>query len=280
MPKELSSDLVGLSFQPITTSWKSKDAILYALGVGATLENEIDFLYEGKGPKVLPTYAVIPGMLAMAGLFNEVTVNPLMILHGEQGITLHRALPPDAEVNVTGKITAVWDKEKAAVVVIEGIGEDKSGPLFTSRSSIFIRGAGGFGGERGPSSPASNVPNRAPDKVVKATPGLDQAALYRLSGDLNPLHIDPDFAKMAGFDAPFIHGLCTYGFVGRAILAAYCDYDPTKFKSFDVRFAERVYPGDEITTQIWDEGNGNLIVSAVTKRGTVLSQATATIETS
>ncbi|NNN21386.1 MAG: 3-alpha,7-alpha,12-alpha-trihydroxy-5-beta-cholest-24-enoyl-CoA hydratase [Acidimicrobiales bacterium] len=278
MTKDISSDLVGETFDPIPTSWNSKDTMLYALGVGANATDDLDFVYEGRGPKVLPTFGVIPGMLSMAGMFGKITVNPLMILHGEQGITCHRAIPPDASAQVTGKVAAIWDKGKAAVLVVEGETSDADGPLFTTRSSIFVRGAGGFGGERGPSANESNIPDRKPDEVVVEQTRPEQAALYRLSGDRNPLHVDPDFAQAAGFDKPFIHGLCTYGFVGRALLSTFCDRDPSKFKSLDGRFAERVYPGDTITTEFWDLGEGKLVLQASTHRGVVLSQATAEVK--
>ncbi len=214
----------------------------------------------------------------MGGLFSVVDINLANLLHGEQGITLYRELPPQAKVKVTGKIKHVWDKGKAAVIVTEGLIEDPSGPLATATASLYIRGGGGFGGERGPSATGLNQPpDRPPDHVVEDVTRPEQGALYRLSGDLNPIHIDPDFARMAGFEKPFLHGLCTYGFVGRAVLHALCGSDPSRFRSLEGRFADQVYYGDKIITRIWKVQNGEAIAQAVTQNGNVvLSQARAT----
>ncbi|MBP1686440.1 MAG: 3-alpha,7-alpha, 12-alpha-trihydroxy-5-beta-cholest-24-enoyl-CoAhydratase [Deltaproteobacteria bacterium] len=245
--RKISSDLVGMTFAPVTFSWTWKEVILYALGVGAKPEGDLDYVFEGKGPKVLPTFAVIPGMVGGSGL-------------------------SQIEINL------VWDKGKAAVIVTETAAEDDNGPMFTTRSTLFIRGAGGFGGERGPSTAGLNVPpERQPDHVVEDVTRPEQGAIYRLSGDFNPLHIDPDFAKMAGFDKPIVHGLCTYGFAGRAILRVLCGGEPSRFESFDARFADNVYFGDTIITKIWRTGAGEAIVQAETQKGNVvLAQAKAT----
>lgn len=281
MGRPISSDLVGLQFDPAPFSWTSKDVILYALGVGAKPESELDYVFEGRGPRVLPTYAVIPGMLSMGGLIQNVDINFAMLLHGEQAIWLEREIPPEGKVRVTGRVAEVWDKGKAAVIGCEGRVEDDKGLMFTTRATLFIRGAGGFGGERGPS--AANVnqpPERDPDHVVEDIVRPEQGAIYRLSGDPNPIHIDPDFAKMAGFEAPFLHGLCTYGFVGRAILKTLCQGDPARFKSLEARFADQVYYGDSIITRLWVAQPGEAIVQAVTQKGNVvLSQAKTTYRT-
>lgn len=277
MSTAISSKLVGMTFEPVEFSWDSKDVMLYAVGVGAKPEGELEFVYEGKGPRVLPTYAVIPGMFSMGGLVSNVEINLAMLLHGEQSITLHREIPPEAKVKITGRVAEVWDKGKAAVIGCEGIVEDEQGLLLTAKATLFIRGAGGFGGERGPSTQSVNVPpERQPDHVVEDVTRPEQGAIYRLSGDRNPIHIDPDFAKMAGFEKPFVHGLCTYGFVGRAILKALCGGDPARFLHFEARFADQVYFGDTIITKMWKTGDGEAIVQAETQKGNVvLSQARA-----
>jgi len=277
MSTAISSKLVGMTFEPVEFTWDSKDVMLYAVGVGAKPEGELDFVYEGKGPRVLPTFAVIPGMFSMGGLVSNVEINLAMLLHGEQSITLHREIPPEAKVKITGRVAEVWDKGKAAVIGSEGIVEDEKGLLLTTKATLFIRGAGGFGGERGPSTQTVNVPpDRKPDHVVEDVTRPEQGAIYRLSGDRNPIHIDPDFAKMAGFEKPFVHGLCTYGFVGRAILKALCGGDPTRFLHFEARFADQVYFGDTIITKMWKTGDGEAIVQAETQKGNVvLSQARA-----
>jgi acyl dehydratase len=149
--------------------------------------------------------------------------------------------------------------------------------VFKNTSGVFIRGAGGFGGDRGPEA-GNAVPDRAPDKTVSDTTLDIQAAIYRLSGDRNPLHIDPAFAAMAGYDRPILHGLCSFGFAGRAVLASYCDNDPSRLVGFGVRFSGVVYPGDTITTEMWDEGNGKIIVQAKTQDGrVVISNAAAEV---
>lgn len=278
MSKPISSELVGLTFAPVEFSWDSKDVMLYAVGVGAKPEGELEYVFEGKGPKVVPTYAVIPGMFSMGGLVSNVEINLMMLLHGEQSITLHRELPPEAKVKITGRVAEVWDKGKAAVIGCEGLVEDEKGPLLTAKATLFIRGAGGFGGERGPSTVGKNEPpDRAADVVVEDVTRPEQAAIYRLSGDRNPIHIDPDFAKMGGFEKPFLHGLCTFGFVGRAIVKGLCGGDPARFKSLEARFADQVYLGDKIITKMWKTGEGEAIVQAETQNGNVvLSQAKAT----
>lgn len=277
-PSALSPDLVGAKLPATTVSWNKHDVLLYAVGVGARPDNGLDFIYEGRGPKVLPTYAVIPGMTIIGGLSSVVRLDLARLLHGEQGITLHRPLPPAATVTSTSRIVEVWDKGKAGVIAMEGTCSDDDGPLFSTYSSLFVVGGGGFGGERGPSSSkASEPPAREPDHVVEDQTRPEQAALYRLSGDRNPMHIDPEFARKAGFPGPFLHGLCTYGFAGRAVLERLCDGDPDRFTGFRVRFADQVWTGDTIVTKIWDLGDGRAQVQAETQRGNVvLSQATAT----
>lgn len=276
MPQPISLDLVGLDLPPVQASWNDKDVMLYALGVGARPPEDLDFLYEGRGPTVLPTYGVIPGLMAMGSVFGEVEVNPAMILHGEQSITCHRTLPPRAEVEIRGRITEVWDKGTAAVIGFEGTARDGDGDMFTAAATLFVRGAGEFGGERGPSTAGKNQPpDRGPDVVVECETRKEQAAIYRLSGDRNPLHIDPEFAEMAGFDAPFNHGLCTFGFVGRAVLAGVFDGDVDSFGALEGRFADQVWPEDTIITKMWLDDDGAIVEASTHKGNVVLSQARA-----
>ncbi|MCG8673018.1 MAG: MaoC family dehydratase, partial [Pseudomonadales bacterium] len=150
--------------------------------------------------------------------------------------------------------------------------EDDEGPLFTTHATLFIRGAGGFGGERGPSSEetAVAIPDRDPDHVIEDVTREEQAALYRLTGDRNPIHIDPNFAKFGGFEQPFLHGLCTYGFAGRAALHALCGSDPERFVSMSGRFSDQVYMGDAIISKIWDLGNGEAVMQVATQKGNVV----------
>ena len=273
----INGDLVGLETEPITHTWTDRDVMLYALGVGCRPPDDLDFVYEGRGPKVLPTFAVIPGLRAMGSSMQRIDINLAALLHGEQSVVVHRPLPASATVTVSGRIANVWDKGKAAVIVFEGSATDDAGPLFDVMASLFVMGGGGWGGERGPSgSPSATAPDREPDLVVERETRPEQAAIYRLSGDMNPMHIDPDFATMAGFPGPFNHGLCTFGIVGHSVLSAWCGGDVNRFGSISGRFADQVWPGDTIVTRLWDLGD-DAVVEARTQRGnTVISSGRAT----
>lgn len=284
----LSGDLVGLELPDATWSWSWREAVLYALGIGARPgpgalaepegdEGDLDFLYEKRGPQVYPTFAVIPGMTALGGLREVVQLELSRMLHGEQGITLHRPLPGEGTVTVKGRVVEVWDKGTAAVIGVESELVDDDGPLATTYASLFAKGYGGFGGERGPdTSERHRPPDRPADHAVGDDVHAEQAALYRLSGDRVPLHVDPSFARKAGYPGPFLHGLCTYGFAGRAVLRALCGNDPARLISFRARFADLVWMGDRITTKIWIVGDGEATVQSETQDGKiVLSQAHA-----
>jgi len=250
----IDPNAVGVSGDPTERSWTSKDCLLYALGVGAGVD-ELEFTTE-KAQQVLPTFAVIIGGGGVP--FNKIgSFNPAMLVHGEQAIEVYAPIPPEGTVRSTGRIAAIWDKGKGAVVVMESesVNAANDEPLFKTTMSAFIRGEGGFGGERGPSADASGPPDRAPDHQVTYATRPDQALLYRLSGDRNPLHSDPEFARMAGFERPILHGLCTYGFTGRALLHNLCDGDPARFRSMAVRFSKPVLPGDTLSVSMWVEGN-------------------------
>lgn len=248
---------VGATGDPVKRSWTSKDCLLYALGVGAGLD-DLQFATENTQntpQRVLPTFAVIIG--GGGAPFGKIgTFNPAMLVHGEQAIELFDEIPPEGEIESTGRISAIWDKGKGAVV--EMTSESKlvstGKPLLKTVMSAFIRGEGGFGGERGPSA-SFEVPTRKPDHRVSYETRADQALLYRLSGDRNPLHSDPAFAKMGGFDRPILHGLCTYGFTGRALLHSLCDNDPSRFRSMYGRFSKPVLPGDTLAIDMWVDGN-------------------------
>jgi acyl dehydratase len=275
----LDLSAVGKELPASTYEYNDRDVILYALGVGATTE-ELEFVYE-KNLKVLPTFAVIPAFPALGGLGRVLEFNPVMLLHGEQRIQLRAPIPTKGKLTTQGKVSGIFDKGSGALVTVDSETKDESGTvLFTNAFGAFIRGEGGFGGERGPSASSKNVPpERAPDQRIEYRTSPDQATLYRLSGDRNPLHIDPDFAKMAGFDRPILHGLCTFGHVGRAILHGVCGGDTSKFKDFEVRFSGVVYPGETIVTDIWRESSDRVLVQARTaERGdAVISNAAATI---
>ncbi len=265
----------GIELPPTTFEYDDRDVMLYAVGVGAT---ELDFVFE-RNLKVLPTFAVIPAFPGLMGLTQAVEINPVMILHGEQSIKLNKPIPVKGKLTTSGKVTGVYDKGKGALVVIESETKDEQGAaLFVNTASVFVRGAGGFGGERGPEA-GNKPPDRAPDKTVEMQTLPTQAMIYRLSGDRNPLHVDPAFAKMAGYDTPILHGLCTLGHAGRAVLGSYCDNDPARMTGLEVRFSGVVFPGDSITTEMWDEGGGRIVLQAKTQRGdVVISNAAATVK--
>jgi acyl dehydratase len=286
----LNLDAVGAVSEPAERSWDHKDALLYALGVGAGALDptgfELDLTTEnsvGIAQRVLPTFTTIVGQgggaRASLGDFD-----PAMLVHGEQAIRLHGEIPTQGTVSTTTTVAGMYDKGSAGLVVLESESRHAaSGELaFTSRSALFIRGAGGFGGPRNPEGDeesaraAEPLPTREPDEVVTYATRPDQALLYRLSGDRNPLHSDPTFAKRAGFDRPILHGLCTYGFTGRALLHTVCASDPSRFGAMRARFSKPTLPGDTLTVSVWDIGEtdpGSYRFRTETQRGETVIDA-------
>ena len=256
----IKPDAVGIESDPFERSWDSTDCLLYALGVGAGTE-ELAFTTEnstGVEQQAVPTMGVILGGGAESVLQQLGTFDWRGLFHGAQALHLHRPLPVSGRLRGVTRIAAIYDKTSAAVVVLQTDTADAAtaDPLFTSRTSIFLRGEGGWGGDRGPSTPRDSGLDREPDTAVTYRTSETQALLYRLSGDRNPMHSDPAFARQAGFDRPILHGLCTFGFTGRALIHAVCDGDPTRFRSIEGRFSAPVYPGDELTIRIWRADNG------------------------
>lgn len=276
MPVDLG--VIGKKLESSVYEYGEKDVILYALGVGCG-RDQLGFVYEGD-LKVLPTFAVIPAFPALFAMGSAIDANPMMVLHGEQRIELVAPIPTSGTLTTTPTVEAIYDKGKGALVVIGTETVDSKGKLlFRNVFGAFVRGEGGFGGDRGPTGPRNPIPDRAPDAVVEMPTLPQQALLYRLSGDMNPLHADPNFAQMGGFSTPILHGLCTFGHVGRAVLSRWCGDDPGRFKDFEARFAGVVYPGETIVTEMWDEGQGKIVLQARTReRGElVLNAAAATI---
>jgi acyl dehydratase len=191
-------------------------------------------------------------------------------LHGEEQLRLERSLPAQGSIELSGRITGISDKGKAAVVGIETTGHDSNGVLFSVYVSLYIMGAGGFGGDHGDLRPREDKPEGPVDHVIEQHVPTSQAALYRLSGDRNPMHIDPDFAGKAGFDGPFLHGLCTYGFVGRAIGNLLAGGDDSELERFNCRFADQVWPGDRLLTQVWVNADGHFKFETKSDRGVVV----------
>lgn len=241
-------------------SYGDRETMLYALGIGfgrdPMNETELPFVYE----KDLRTVPTMSSVIAWgAGPMRESGINYLMVVHGEQKVTLHKPLPAAADIVADSKVIGAWDKgaNKGAIIVTEtAIREKASGdPLCTMQSTTFARGDGGFGGPTEGAPAPHPIPDRAPDGSCDVETRPDQALLYRLSGDRNPLHSDPGIAKQAGFPRPILHGLCTYGTCCRAIISNALDYDPTRITGFDVRFSAPVFPGDTITVDTWKDGN-------------------------
>jgi len=255
----LNLDSVGKPGPPSERAWTASDVQLYALGVGAGQADpyaELEFTTEnshGVDLQVLPSFANMLGFGGGLSGIGELDLSA--VLHGEQAFELHRPLPVQGTARTVSTVAGIYDKGKAAVVVIESATTDAAtGELLaTVRNATFIRGAGGFGGERGPATDWA-VPQRAPDFSRSATIPPDQALLYRLTGDRNPLHSDPVFAKKAGFDRPILHGMCTYGYTARILLHEACGSRAERFQAMSARFASPVCPGDTITVEGWAEG--------------------------
>jgi acyl dehydratase len=269
--------LLAWPFEEMEHHYDARDTMLYALGVGAGRDPmdaaELPFVYED-GLRALPTMAVV---LAYPGFWlknPETGVNWRQVLHGEQGLVLHAPLPVSGTVTGRTRVTSVIDKGagKGALLFSERqVVEKASGTLLaTLTSTTFLRGDGGFGGPSGPTPAPHVLPERAPDAALDlpTAPGL--ALIYRLSGDYNPLHADPKVATAAGFPRPILHGLCTYGIAGRAVLRLACDNDPARLKSFRVRFSAPVFPGETIRTEIWREGTQISFRCSVPERGIVV----------
>ena len=274
---------LGYTFEAQTSSYDERDLALYALGVGHAKdpndETELQYVYEnyGKGFVADPTFAVIPAIrLVFENAKKGVNAPGLnygfdRVLHGEQYTEVKRPLPPNAKLSHKARVKDIFDKGKNALVVMEIKSYDEAGEeLIHNELTTFVRGAGGWGGDRGPSADVNVAPTREPDAVVEEKIGENQTLLYRLSGDTNPLHVDPEFAKAFGFPKPILHGLCTFGFAGRHVIKQFANNDPRFFKSIKVRFSESVFPGETLVTEMWKEDDGRVVFRCkVKERGKV-----------
>jgi 3-hydroxyacyl-CoA dehydrogenase/3a,7a,12a-trihydroxy-5b-cholest-24-enoyl-CoA hydratase len=281
-----------LSYQPepMVVDYTERDVSLYALGVGAPADwrdqDELKFVYErsGAGFVALPTFPVIfpTRMIDMliGGSLPGLTFNPMALVHGEQSLELRAPIPTSGRVICKPRISAIYDKGSGALLVIDVPCYDEQGrTIAVNQSSMFIRGIGGFGGERGPSSDANLPPDRAPD-VIHDEPTLErQALIYRLSGDINPLHADPLMAAFGGFDRPILHGLCTFGFAARAVLKHCCGNDPARFKSIRARFAKPVFPGNTLVTELWQGDGGRVYFRTKVAERDAVVLSNAVVET-
>ncbi len=261
----LDHSLIGVAGEPHERSWTSTDALLYAIAVGAGLGDslrELEFTTEnsaGIEQQVLPTFGVLIARGGRPGR-SLGSFDPARLVHAEQAFELHRPLPVAGTVRTTSTVTGIYDKGSGALVVTESVAVDAGTgePLVTSTGSAFISGEGGFGGERGPrdGNEVWERPDRDPDLRVEEQTRPEQALLYRLTGDRNPLHTDPKFAARGGFSVPILHGMCTYGITGRALLHTLCDSDPARFGSMSGRFTRPVLPGETLVVSIWREDGG------------------------
>ncbi len=277
--------LLNYQIPPREQTYTQRDVMLYALGLGLGMDpvnrDELPFVYE-KDLQVLPSICCVLGTAGMWLASPDTGVDYLKVVHGEMGFTIHRPLPSAGSVRATTRVTDIFDKGQDVGALIltqnELCDRDSGEKLATTNSTTFARGNGGFGGERGPASVKVIPEDREPDAVCEL-PTLPHAALiYRLSGDYNPLHCDPDVAQQAGFPRPILHGLCTFGVAAHAILRTLCSYDPLRFTRMKARFSAPVFPGETIRTEMWRDGITAVFRSRVVERNVVvLDQGTAVV---
>lgn len=244
-------------------SYTDRDVMLYAYGIGLGAdpmnEKELPFVNEAyftdKPLRVVPTFASVAAWGAAPG---HIDLNRVMVVDGERDITFHKPMPVAANITADASVLAIYDKgkDKGAVIMRQTVLRDEAGDALTTiLSSSFARGDGGFGGPSEGQPEAHKVPSRAPDRTIDISTRPDQALVYRLSGDRNALHSDPEFASRAGFPRPILHGMCTYGITCRGVLQTYADYDPSAFKQHGARFSSPVFPGETVTMDMWKDGN-------------------------
>ncbi len=276
----IDADLaLGYVYPDQPARYDERDVALYALGIGAAKdpldERDLRYVYElhGSGMLAAPTYGVIPAINTILQFARDGIQAPGLnygldrLLHGEQYLELFRPLPVKATLTNRARVRDIFDKGKGALVIFEVMSHAETGePLFKNDLTMFIRGAGGFGGERGPSVDINVPPAREPDAVVEDAIQPNQALLYRLSGDWNPLHVDPDLARAFGFARPILHGLCTLGHAGRQVIRQFAPGgDPRRFRSIKVRFADPVIPGETLQTEMWRESEFRIVFRCTVK---------------
>jgi 3-hydroxyacyl-CoA dehydrogenase/3a,7a,12a-trihydroxy-5b-cholest-24-enoyl-CoA hydratase len=264
----LNLDTIGKVWGPYEFTYNDRDLIIYALGIGFTREN-LEYVYEGaKDFKAFPTYGVIFPSNAAGEAFLSTKANFAMVVHGEQALQIHNPLPRSATVLTTAVIEGIYDKGSGALIVMRFDSRDKNGASLCSNwVGVFVRGAGGFGGAAQPKKDVPAVPQRNPDFVFDAHTDVNQAALYRMSGDRNPLHIDPAVAKAVGFKEPILHGLCTYGVVCGRFVKEIFQGDAAKLKSYSARFSSPVTPGDSLQTKVWQSRPNLFLLEVYNSKG-------------
>jgi acyl dehydratase len=281
----------ALSAEPSTREvhWTTRDVLLYHLSLGAgrsaDADPELRYTFE-RDLHVLPTFAMVAGQGVSAGELPPmamslpgIDIDLRRILHGGQSLTVHRPIPSSGAATIRSRVANVWDKGKAAVIELEQAAVEPGGaPLWTTTAQIWARGEGGFGGEPGPEASWS-APDREPDLVLHSPTTPQTALLYRLNGDLNPLHADPAFAAKAGFEAPILHGLASFGLLAKSLVDGVLDGDVTRLTGLSVRFVGSLYPGQSLSTSVWREGDILRLASVCPEReaSPVLTHATATV---
>ena len=254
--------LLALKIPDIEHSYSERDAILYALGIGLARDprnvRELSYVYE-KALRILPTFALVLGYSAFWLRDLVPGIDWVKVVHGEQGLVLHRPVPARGQVIGRTRILDVIDKgaAKGALIYSQRLILDKASgeKIATLTQTTFCRGDGGFGGPERASLALHAIPQRAPDAVCDLPTGANIALIYRLSGDLNPLHVDEAFAAAAGFPRPILHGLATFGVAGHALLKTMCDYAPERLVAISGRFSAPVFPGESIRTEMWRDGS-------------------------
>jgi acyl dehydratase len=268
----LNLDSVGKSFGPYAVEYGDRDVILYAISIGAGyVPEDLKYVFEGAdGFRAFPTFAVVPGTRALFDAVAVLDADLTKLLHGEQAVRWFAPIPTSGTLLTTWQVEGVYDKGKGALAVVKGTSTDAAGkPLFENVFSLFIRGAGGFGGSRGPEVVRAEPPSdRAPDFRVEHQTAPRQALLYRLNGDRNPLHASPEFAVASGFERPILHGLCSFGFGVRAFVDAALDRDCSRLKEVSARFTGVVFPGDTLVTEGWRIAPDRIVARVTTGRGT------------
>jgi acyl dehydratase len=279
----LDLSLAGVAAIPTRFDYTWKDTVLYALGVGAPRE-ELDYLYEGRGPKVLPSFAVVPKFQPMLDLLAKTGGNLAMIVHGGERVTLHAPLAPKGSVMTTTTIRGFYDLRRMTQVLVDTRTVEEGGRLVAeTTSSIIFRGEGGFGGDPPPKtrSPVERPKEEPPTFSIEQQTTNEQALLYRLSGDYNPLHADPDFARDVGFEqGPILHGLCTFGFMVRHVVKGACGGDASRLRSFEASFRRPVWPGETLVTDGWIVSPGSVALQVRVKERdeVVIDRAWAQLE--
>jgi acyl dehydratase len=278
-------EVMGLKKFGQKYAWTDREVMLYACGIGMGAdpmdEKELPFVneayYTQRPLKVVPTFASVAAWGAQPG---HIDTNRLMVVDGERDITFHKPLPAAANITADVSVVGVYDKgkDKGAVIIRQTVLRDEQGEaLATLLASQFARGDGGFGGPSEGQPEPHKVPTRAPDQTVDISTRPDQALVYRLCGDRNPLHSDPEFAKRAGFPRPILHGMCTYGLTCRGVLQTYADYDPSAFRQHAVRFSAPVYPGETVTMEMWKDGHVISFEARVKARGVTVIKSGKTV---